>query len=96
MKPINTVLTISFAAIAGLTIASASNAEVPSRPGWINQAMELQDELRKEGYTVVWGEGPNCEARNLPKNKIAVVCGENPVNDLRKALRAVKQGSFLF
>jgi len=84
-------------ALTALTaIATPALAESHARPHWIPNAMELQDELREAGYMVVWGEGNRCEAKVLPAYKTAVVCGENPIGDLRQAAWEVRTGNFTF
>jgi len=97
MEPANAFIAASLAAMVGFAVViRAPKSEVPSQPSQIDQVMRLQDELRREGYTVVRGKGHNCKARNLPEDKVAVVCGKNLVNELHTALRAAKQESFLF
>jgi len=83
-------------AAVNLTTATAGRAESVARPHWIPNAMELQDELRQAGYVVVWGEGDACQARTLPEYKVVVVCGENPIGDLRQAAWEVRTGNFTF
>jgi len=93
------LLTAAANIVLSTVVASAPLQAAPestARPHWIPNAMELQDELRQAGYIVVWGEGDRCEAKVLPAYKTAVVCGENPVGDLRQAAWEVRTGKFSF
>jgi len=91
----DTLFILGLFTTAALVITGAAKAETNrARPHWIPNAMELQDELRQAGYVVVWGEGDDCQAEVLPENKVVVVCGENPVNDLRQAAWEVRNGIF--
>jgi len=65
-------------------------AESNNFPSWIPLALELRDEIRKAGYMVVWGEGNDCVGKVFHKQKIAVVCGAVPINDLHKAILEIR------
>jgi len=91
-------ITTIAAGILGLTMGlmtpMGAEAQTPNRPHWIPNAMELQQELREEGYIVVWGEDDSkCESKVLPQYKTVVVCGQNPIGDLRDVAWQVRTGN---
>jgi len=89
MKLLQAASALLFSATA-ITAPVGALAESNNFPSWIPLAQELQDEIRKAGYIVVWGEGDDCMGKVFHEQKIAVVCGAVPINDLHQATLEIR------